>query len=99
MQRESHIRVESLHERAAGQGRRGPSVRWRPAHGLRKASSFCSWVGERCRGLSAATAALLLGFNARLLPNPAVERTHNGGAGLSVNPLSTAPLCAAHGER
>jgi hypothetical protein len=108
MQRDSHTQVESLDERAAGSGRRGPSVRWRPAHGLRQASGFYSTVGERCRGLSAATAAkdpvrhcvaLAHGVNARLLPNPAVERTHNGGAPWSVNPSSAAPLCAAHGER
>jgi hypothetical protein len=43
--------------------------------------------------------ALAHGFKARLLPNPAVERTHNGSARLSVNPSSGAPLCAAHGER
>lgn len=61
--------------------------------------------GRVVRGISASRCAptqAAVAHHARLfghLPNPAVERTHNGGLGFSVLPSSAPPLCAAHGKR
>jgi len=103
------------HEGTACHRPSGLSVRWRPAHGLRRATRFaptlahCSRVVLResfaCGApMSILRPALRGGLPGKVsaekvVPNPAVERTPNGGARWLVAHAGSAPLVAAHGER
>ena len=93
----------------------GLSVRWRPARGLRCATRFapalahCSRVVLResfaCGAPMSILGPALRGGGPgkvgakKVVPNPAVERTPNGGARWLVPHAGAAPLVAAHGER